>query len=395
MLKREIIIFKRVMVSYTLLHSVKSQIFVISQSGSRTVRCCAGATEAERTVATELYFAAKLLWQVIPFYSPKAAFEDWEDAVKVIAQDALKKLKQRQIATIVGKYSASVLQSFFIPDTSLPLKIVSEINTVIAKDLEKRLLVDASLLAQAAAREWVAHERILRDFWFSYETRSASISMAEINAAWKSYEKLQRHQSLAAELVHRYLQVPSLKERLETFFRSIVVFAQDVETLKSIQYSHKHFGELNDLRKDSMAGIHRQALISVRAKKIRFRTELDQAGFFQPRAVKPLRDIRISVDGTPRRLDVRDYFLPDGDNLTYMARSKDPSVAVAAPERPESSVIKITPKGVGSTSVIVESVNFRDLSATQIFTVTVGHTAQQNQPPVPIMVNYRITYTSE
>ena len=69
-----------------------------------------GATEAERATAAELYFAAKLLWNVIPWYSPKVEFEDWEEVVKVIAEDALKKLKQRQIATIVGKHSSSMLQ---------------------------------------------------------------------------------------------------------------------------------------------------------------------------------------------------------------------------------------------------------------------------------------------
>ena len=231
--------------------------FSVRKSDGEILR---GATEAERAVAAELYFAAKLLWHVIPWYSPKAAFEDWEDAVEIIADDALKKLNQRQIATIVGKYSAAALQSFFVPDVSLPLKMVSEVNTVIAKDLEKRLLVDASFLALADARKWTEHERILRNYWYSYETRSTVIPIAEINAAWESSEKLMRYQSLTSELVHRYLQVPNLKERLGTFIRSIVVFAQDVETLKSIQYSHKHFGELNDLRKNSVHGIHRQAL---------------------------------------------------------------------------------------------------------------------------------------
>ena len=369
---------------YTVTLGEKSDIrnFSVRKSDGEMLR---GATKAERAVATELYFAAKLLWDVIPFYSPEQAFEDWEDAVKVIAKDALKKLKQRQIASFVGSHSFDILVTIATGGANsapLSVTVLSEVNSAIADHLKRRVLLDATILAQAAAREWVAHERILRDFWFSYETRSASIPMAEINAAWKSYEKLKRHQSLATELVFRYLQVPDLKERLGTFFRSIVPFAKKIETLKSIQYSNKHLGDLSDLRKDSMAGIHRQALISVRAKKIRFRTELDQAGFFQPRAVKPLRDIRISENARPRRLDVQGYFSPNGDNLTYIPDANDASVAVAMPESPGSSVIIITPKGIGRTSVVVELMNFRGLSVTQSFTVIVEQAPQQPDPIV-------------
>ena len=259
---------------------------------------------------------------------------------------------------------------------------MSEINGAIADDLEKRLLLDAALLAQAAARKWVEQDRILRDFWFSYETRSAVIPIAEINAAWESYEKLKRYQSLATELVHRYLRVPGFKERLGTFFRSIVPFAQKVETLKSIQYSNKHLGKLSDLREDSVRGIHKQALLSIRTGKRRSRTELGKAGFFQPRIVKPLQDIRISENALPQRLEVRDYFAPKGDNLTYIALSNDASVAVARTKSTGSSVIIITPKGVGSTSVVVELINLRGLNVTQSFMVTVEEVPDRNQQPI-------------
>ena len=341
-----------------------------------------GATEAERTIAAELYFAAKLLWNVIPWYSPRAAFEDWEEAVRIIAEDALKKLKQRQIATIVGKHSSTMLQIIGTGGFDLPSAILGEINGAVADDLEKRLLLDASLLAQAAARKWVEHERVLRTFWSSYETRSAVIPIAEINAAWSSSEKLQRYQSLATELVFRYLQVPDLKERLGTFIRSIVPFAQQVETLKSIQYSSGHLGKLRDLNENSVGGIRKQVYFRVRAEKALSRTALDEAGFYQPRIVTTLRNIRIAENARPRRLDVRGYFSPNGDNLTYIPDANDASVAVAMPERTGSSVIIITPKGIGRTAVVVELMNFRGLSVTQSFTVTVAQAPQQPDPIV-------------
>ena len=81
---------------------------------------------------------------------------------------------------------------------------------------------------------------------------------------------------------------------------------------------------------------------------------------------------------------MRDYFSPNGDNLTYSPDSNDASVAVTKTERTGSSVIIITPKGVGSTSVVVELMNFRGLRVTQSFTVTVGQEAQQNQRPVVV-----------
>ena len=341
-----------------------------------------GATEAERTVATELYFAAKLLWQVIPFYSPEVAFEDWEETVRIIAEDALKKLKQRQIATIVGKHSSTMLQIIGTGGLDLPSAILGEINGAVADDLEKRLLLDASLLAQASAQKWVEHERVLRTFWSSYETRSAVIPIAEINAAWSSSEKLQHYQSLATELVFRYLQVPDLKERLGTFIRSIVPFAQQVETLKSIQYSSAHLGKLKNLNENSVGGIRRQVYFRIRAEKARARTALDEAGFYQPRIVTTLRNIRISENARPQRLDVRGYFSPNGDNLTYIPDANDASVAVAMPEKTGSSVIIITPKGIGRTAVVVELMNFRGLSVTQTFTVTVEQAPQQPDPIV-------------
>ena len=344
-----------------------------------------GATEAERTVATELYFAAKLLWQVIPFYSPEVAFEDWEEAVKIIAEDALKKLKQRQIASFVGSHSFDILVATATggaSSTPLSVTVLSEVNSAIADHLERRVLLDATILAQAAARKWVEHERVLRTFWSSYETRSAVIPIAEINAAWSSSEKLQHYQSLATELVFRYLQVPDLKERLGTFIRSIVPFARKIETLKSIQYSNKHLGELSDLREDSEVGIRKQVYFRIRAEKVRSRTALDEAGFYQPRIVTTLRNIRISENARPQRLDVRGYFSPNGDNLTYIPDANDASVAVAMPEKTGSSVIIITPKGVGRTAVVVELMNFRGLSVTQTFTVTVEQAPQQPDPIV-------------
>ena len=356
--------------------------FSVQNSDGEILR---GATEAERVTTTELYFAARLLWYVLPFYSPKVEFEDWEASVKVIAEDALRKLKQRQIATIVGKHSSAMLLAIGTGGTSIPGNlevILSEVNTAIADQLEKRVLLDATILAQTAARKWVEHERVLRTFWLSYETRSTIIPIAEINAAWESHHKLLKSQSLVSALVYKYLDVPDLPERLGTFFRSIVPFAQHIETLSSKKYSNKHLGDLSNLHKNNVEEINRRALWNIKALKRKFRDALDQAGFFQPINVTQIDDIQLSEKDLPQRLNVRKYFSPvDTGNLTYIGRSKNHSVAVARLESAGSSVIIITPKGVGSTSVIVELINFRGLSVTQSFTVTVQE-AQQNQRPI-------------
>ena len=355
--------------------------FSVQKSNGEILR---GVTDEERAIATELYFASKLFSTVLPFYSPNAEEVDWEELVKNIADDALKKLNQRQIATIVGKHSSTMLLIIGTGSFSLPLAVLSEINGAIANELEKRLLLDAAFLAIASAARVSKHERVLRDLWLSYETQSAEISINEINAAWESFYKLACYQSLAAELVYRYLDVPDLKERLGTFFRSIVPFAQDVETLKSIMYSDRHIQRLRDLNNNGRTEIHEKVLSDIDKNKKQFRAALEQAGFFQPMKVGQLEDIRISEDDLPQRLDVREYFSPDSGSLTYIARSKDLSVAVAAVERSGSSVMVITPKGVGSTSVVVDLINFRGLSVTQSFTVTVGRVTQQNQKPEPV-----------
>ena len=356
--------------------------FSFRDADGEILRC---VTEDERAVATELYFAAKFFWHALPRYKPENDFEDWEATVKVIAKDALDKLGQRQIATMVAQHSVTMLLIIGQPNLFAPgaADVISNINGAIAGELERAVLLNASYLAQIAGRGAVKHERILRGLWSSYETRSIVIPIDEINDASESDYKASLYLALASRLVSQYLQVPNFEERISTFIRSIVPFASQVETLASITYSNEHLQDLRALRENSIAGIHRESKFQVYLGKKRSRSELEVAGFFQPIVDTPLEDIRISIDDDPQRLDVRDYFSPKSDNLLYVPRADDESVAVARTETIGSSVIIITPHNTGRTSVEVTVVGPRDLSVTESFTVTVGQDIQPNQVPEP------------
>ena len=356
--------------------------FSFRDADGEILRC---VTEDERAVATELYFAAKFFWHALPRYRPENDFEDWEATVKVIAKDALDKLGQRQIATMVAQHSVTMLLIIGQPNLFAPgaADVISNINGAIAGELERAVLLNASYLAQIAGRGAVKHERILRGLWSSYETRSIVIPIDEINDASESDYKASLYLALASRLVSQYLQVPNFEERISTFIRSIVPFASQVETLASITYSNEHLQDLRALRENSIAGIHRESKFQVYLGKKRSRSELEVAGFFQPIVDTPLEDIRISIDDDPQRLDVRDYFSPKSDNLLYVPRADDESVAVARTETIGSSVIIITPHNTGRTSVEVTVVGPRDLSVTESFTVTVGQDIQPNQVPEP------------
>ena len=80
---------------------------------------------------------------------------------------------------------------------------------------------------------------------------------------------------------------------------------------------------------------------------------------------------------------MRDYFSPKSDNLLYVPRADDENVAVARTETIGSSVIIITPRNIGRTSVEVTVVGPRDLRVTDSFTVSVVPDIQQVQRPEP------------
>ena len=167
-----------------------------------------GVTETERATAAELYFAAKLLWHVLPFYSPDRPVEDLEKWVIDIAKGAIIKL--------IAKQGLDILTNGFINGFTGAIQLIlsgdlvsvvsgwipEAINNVIADEHENRLLIDAANLTKAAAAEAVAHENVLRAFWLSYETRSIIIPMDDINTAWESFYKVVEYKSLAINLIY-------------------------------------------------------------------------------------------------------------------------------------------------------------------------------------------------
>ena len=174
-----------------------------------------GVTETERATTAELYSAAKLLWHVLPLYSPDTPVKDLEKQVTDITKGAIIKLIAKQgldiltngfvngltgaVQLILGGNLVSVV-SGWIPEA---------INNVIADEHENRLLIDAANLTLGTAAEAVAHENALRAFFsLSYETRSRVIPMASINELWEIYYKAIEYRSLVNSLIYRYLRDP-------------------------------------------------------------------------------------------------------------------------------------------------------------------------------------------
>ena len=381
-----------------------------------------GVTEAERAIATELYFAAKLFWNVLPLFAPDSPFEDLEQEVRDYVRLALAKLTLAQMAEIFVSSAIAPLDSFVqalaTGDFSLVSAVVGvlppAINTARPLEPERQLVETASILAIACGRATSNFERLLNQHWTSYETRKGFISIDEINATWESFHKYIQYRFLAAELMDTYLKHTDLKERLVnttlgTVAGRIIVPApipdipvaggaisvtpiarlivssvtSTILANRAINVLEAHIQHLKNLAKEGDSRIQKTALLDIAEGKKQSRTELEQNGFFQPSVVVPLEDVRISVDDGPQTLDVRDYFSPTGNNLTYIARSSNLNVALARTERTGSSVISITPKAVGSASVVVEVIGLRGLSVTESFTVTVVQDTQHVQRPEP------------
>ena len=386
--------------------------FSVQKSNGEILR---GVTEAERTTATELYFAAKLFWHILPLYSLDTPVEDLDVWVTDIAKGAIIKLLVQQGADIVLDGAVNgFLGTVQLLLGGNPVEIVDgwipgALNDAVERDAEQRLLVDAANLAKSFAATAVAYENMLRDFYLSYETRSVIISIDEINTAWGSFYIVAECKSLTTNLIHRYLQDPESEISLElgslgsiavsllpagkttTTIAERVVTTTDligdvtdaIETIDSVNYAQEHIEKLQHVRENAGLWIYQQVLSDINEKKRELRGTLDQVGYFQPTIAAPLEDIRL-FDNDPWPLDVRDYFSPNsGESLTYIGRSNDLSVAVAREEKPGSSVIIITPKGVGTTSVRVELINLRGLRVEQSFSVTVNVPEADEPPPVP------------
>ena len=387
--------------------------FSVRKSNGEILR---GATEAERATTTELYFAAKLFWHILPFYSLNAPVEDLDVWVTDIAREAIIKLLIQQGADILLDGAVNgFLGTVQLLLGGNPVEIVegwipAAINDGIRNDAEQRLLIDAANLANSFAAAAVAHENMLRAFYLSFETRSVIISIDEINTAWESFYVVLQCKSLTTNLVHEYLQDPKSEISLETgSLGSIAVsllpagkrtttiaervvtttdFIGDVidviETIDSINYTQEHIEKLQRVRETAGADIRQQVLSDISEKKRELRGTLDQVGYFQPTIAAQLEDMRLLENDLSLSLDVRDYFSPNsGESLTYIGHSNDLNVAAVRAERPGSSVIIITPKGVGTTSVIVELKNLRGLRVTQSFSVTVNEPSPEQDGTIP------------
>ena len=289
--------------------------FSVQKSNGEILR---GVTEVERDIVAELYFAAKLLWHVIPLYSPEAPIEDFEEWITDVAKGGIIKLLTQQGLDIL----ANGLVNGFTGAVQLLLKgdlasivkgwIPGAINNAIADEAENRLLIDAANLAKAIAVEAVVRENMLRDFWLSYETRSTTISMDNINAAWENFYTVMEYKSLATNLMYRYLQDPEseislgpgalgsigvsllpagttvkkVAEGVVTTLETTGDVIGVLETVSSVYYTQKHIEHLRHINENAKFTIHQQVLSYINTQKRQSRITLDQAGYFQPMTVR-------------------------------------------------------------------------------------------------------------
>ena len=274
-----------------------------------------GVTETERATAAELYFAAIFLSEVLPLYSPETPIEDWEKKIEKIARNGLIRL--------IGKQGIELLANGFVNGLTGAVEFIltkdlaaviagwipGAINDAIQNEAEHRLLVDAANLALGAAGKVSAHERVLRDLWLSYETRSLIISIDEINAGWESFYKLAAYHSLVANLINSYLKdpgpdvelglgglgnialelLPPSGQALRTVTRAgirgleaVGTATEILEAAISINYTLEHIQHLREINETAVSVIHQGALDHIVEGKNQSGEVLEQAGFFQP-----------------------------------------------------------------------------------------------------------------
>ena len=291
--------------------------FSVRKSNGEILR---GVTEAERDATAELYFAAKLFWHILPFYSLDAPVEDFDAWVTDIARGAIINLLVQQGADILLDGAVNgFLGTVQLLLGGNPVEIVegwipAALFDAVEKDAEQRLLIDAGNLAKSFAATAVDHENMLRDFYVSYETRSVIISIDEINTAWESFYIVVECKSLTTNLIHRYLQDPKSEISLEpgslgsiavsllpagkttTTIAERVVTTTDfigdvtdaIATIDFVNYTLEHIEKLQRVRENAGSWIYQQVLSDIKEKKKELRGALDQVGYFQPMIAPPV-----------------------------------------------------------------------------------------------------------
>ena len=339
-----------------------------------------GVTEDQRDIITELYNAARILSFLRKHYSPGTPDENYMEWVEVVGDDAFEKLKMRQLATIVAGHSVSLLTAIGTggPTTAIGLTVdvLAEINGAIADHLERRLVLDAYVVALKTASNAKHHENRLRSYWLSYETRSIAIPINELNSVLHSIYSVGKYLILSNKLVVTYLGVPGFKERMLNFFKSLLPIPLHLDTLTSIQYSNEHIQEVRNLYNNGEKEISQDVYVQRLVFKNKGRTLLEEAGFFAPLIPPPLPEGTIpsqslTLGSSAITVDVAPYF-SSGNNLDYDAVATPSGIVTGTIN---GSVITIMPVAARVTTVVVTA---RDtvtgLTAIQTISVSVRQT---------------------
>ena len=301
-----------------------------------------GVTEEERDIAAELYSAARLLHIVRTYFSPETQFFDWVDSVRVVGDDAFTKLVSRQFASVLGANSLSIITTLasggVVTVIDVSSDVLSEINGAVAKNRERRLMLDAYCMALTTAQQVMGYEQTLRDYWLSWETRSIVISIDEIEFAWESFLKSGEYGLIINDLINTYLRVPGFVERINNFFQSLVPIASQIGTLESLIYTNHHIQQLKDLKENVDEQINQRVMTQIAENKQTSRTSLEQALFFEPLIVE--ENVSLPEPGDPNEPIDPTFFDPviSSPRYTTLTTHKHSILKVAFSPNPRNTL---------------------------------------------------------
>ena len=293
-----------------------------------------GVTEAERVTVAELYFAAKVFWQILPLYSPPGPLADVEAWVTDIATGAiLKFLAQQGTAIPLDGAVKGFLRTVQLLLNGNRVETVggwipAAIHDGIRKDAELRFIIDAANLAKALAATADTSENDLRAFSVSIENREGILSMETITQAWVSFYTGVASKSLTTHWVHQYLQksasdidlsrggLGSIAVSLLPAGKTVTTIADGIVitsggigditdtlgTLRSVNYTPAHIENLRRIRENADSEIGQQVLSDINAKKSDVRAFLEQADYFQNTRANKVPDVmirEIMISGMP------------------------------------------------------------------------------------------------
>ena len=362
-----------------------------------------------REVVAELYIAAGILnrpptvWDIYEEEDELRKFVDSE------SKHTANWNKWHTAATFIGSLSAGYLSSVISGATKITTSLIQSeviqgaihaLTTITIVVGDEQVFTQAYSITMAYVDQAESKKQVYDELVWSAEfVDGTEISIDEIKSAHSALLQASIYVEWVHWMMNEYLVLPDRLERLWEFAKSVFPLTALGQFFASAGENIEDLRRMNQLFDDSVERITQQVTPVVDAyfsdnAKANAIDQLEREGFFDrqpPIIVDTINNIELTIGGQSQVRDVRANFSdPNGDELRYSLKVTDDNIAdvewILFREFGESelkTLLQITPKNLGTTTVTITATDPYELSATLSFTVTVIKQPPY-EPPEPV-----------